>query len=1007
MLERLWSGFKKCLFRIKRWVRLHLFMALAIAVVARLYSTPHVWNSLAQLPLSVAQRFGFTLLVIPLAFLYVTTLFDLQWRRDLSILRPAKFINDFLLHRERSHAAITRGTRGVFFAIACLAAGFALMLGVPLSLHVPYVLFGAFLRMAGFWLAGVGVWIQLGLINKVHDKLPAGASPEQLSDLQTTKGTWRACGRVLSWLSFAILPGEILWILAAAGWPSWSSFRLYSIWAMFHIGAFWIVLAALTDLLNRHTRWPVGLIAIGLVLLSIGLQSSHLIHDPPPARSNVTDHGDLLKRLEARVEACDGPVVLVAASGGGSRAALFASLVMEMLNTEKIPGASDKDTTWGDNVVAVSSVSGGSLATGYLLEPPDDGERWRSSLRHTDRRELVARTRAHLRKRLNTEGSLPRPLDSLVGSGAKTPYDYFHRARNPGAIGISPDEAESRADRLQALAFSSAFADDMSADFMAPVLRGFIAPSMTRGDGLFHFWNHFFGWEQTTQASADQKEKPIALINASDVDSGRRVILGFPSIPAGFLIGSPRNKLPLDRDLRHDSHAALSLADYAGLTPPDLSLSRAIRFSSNFPFGFGVSSLGEESFPSLTLDEEYRKMRNRARPVLAFGEETEEGGIQLQQSEPVELNEVRLLDGGVVENKGIDSLYALFASLAQHANAKPLGQEARILRKIRERSVVIIEIDSGAKPTVDQSGDVIGDITMPLSALNNATFTNALHTTDRMLAELERTLGKSVYDDILAALNLPPDLEFDVNGGKLRMSSGKAKSVVSARLTGRRPGSARIGSQRCRFSCSQGTTQDVMTSFALGPDDKAMVISEFLVGATDWLAFTDPESEASAENSAATQQTSQHETLDFFRALLRQTQTEMKAVSGKILAARKGDGNMPDEDAIRVPFAMIAVLDGLASDKRFGAAVAQNKDTAKQLKNELTALVADPSSGDVNITELEQQINTTVQQGLDAVAKAQRLETVAKEQSQKQEKIEEWRSGLKKKVQGSREKYKW
>ena len=72
----------------------------------------------------------------------------------------------------------------------------------------------------------------------------------------------------------------------------------------------------------------------------------------------------------------DEPVVIVFASGGGSRAAIFTALTLEFLARTHVgslgqrqsPGEpSESRRSWADNIVLISAVSGGSLATAHFV----------------------------------------------------------------------------------------------------------------------------------------------------------------------------------------------------------------------------------------------------------------------------------------------------------------------------------------------------------------------------------------------------------------------------------------------------------------------------------------------------------------------------------------------------------------------------------------------------------------------------------------------------------------
>ena len=160
----------------------------------------------------------------------------------------------------------------------------------------------------------------------------------------------------------------------------------------------------------------------------------------------------------------------------------------------------------------------------------------------------------------------------------------------------------------------------MSTDFMAPILRGVLTPFATRGDCLYHFWDQRFGWSgdyqnnlrrhgarSNTPDSAGREKRmpsrssalhppagPLVLFNTTDVETGRRVVVGFPSIPEGFFLGS--NQFPAEaREAaavtdRSTNFAPVSLADYSPVTITELSLA---------PFGFRQVFLGDSGSNSL------------------------------------------------------------------------------------------------------------------------------------------------------------------------------------------------------------------------------------------------------------------------------------------------------------------------------------------------------------------------------------------------------------------------
>src|SRR5439155_4807281 len=200
--------------------------------------------------------------------------------------------------------------------------------------------------------------------------------------------------------------------------------------------------------------------------------------------------------------------------------------------------------------------------------------------------------------------------------------------------------------------------DEMSADFMAPLLRGVLTPGVARGDTLSAFWKERFGWadcwDQTGyQGVYDPKLHPLLCLNASNVGKGSRLVVGFPPLPYRLL---QRGSIE-DKELSPTQAWGDLFENLQGR----MSLARAVRLSSNFPFGLHVSEL----------------------PAPAGGKPT------------------HVLDGGVVDNTGLDTVYALVCGLDEKSHQGPTRGQT-ILDQLRQRGVVILEIDAGAKPSTEQ-----------------------------------------------------------------------------------------------------------------------------------------------------------------------------------------------------------------------------------------------------------------------------------------------------------------
>lgn len=87
-----------------------------------------------------------------------------------------------------------------------------------------------------------------------------------------------------------------------------------------------------------------------------GYDETGYIDDPSPT---------VAQRLAARLGNRD-TLIVVSLSGGGSRAAYFAALVLERLSTVMLPGPNGSQVPLTSQIDAISTVSGGSLAGAYF-----------------------------------------------------------------------------------------------------------------------------------------------------------------------------------------------------------------------------------------------------------------------------------------------------------------------------------------------------------------------------------------------------------------------------------------------------------------------------------------------------------------------------------------------------------------------------------------------------------------------------------------------------------------
>lgn len=856
-------------------------VACCIAILA-LFKVPQVSNLWQQLPYLEGQRFGFLILLSAIGWIYLTSLLVI-WKSGLSatlakrfcnrprignavamLVRPAEWMTSWLTSIATLALPVSSGLIGVISVSLIGTAGFALVFLFPVNYHWPYLLAGGYVRMIGLWAIVTAGWLGFGLkfgpeqmISGDPQDEPEDPQPENpvLADRKTV---WIATGQVLSWLAIVTSLGELLWIAASCGVPL-ASFRLYSVWAVFHIPVTVIVISALLDFVQQHTKISARLFA-GIFLLVLTafpyVFGSSDVQDPAaeqndlrvaagetvqPAPDGEIETGEpsgvdsdrelWLDAFEKRIAGIPpGPVVVIAASGGGSRAALFTSLVIQHLvsspmNWNPTGAGPSSVSSWSDHILLVSSVSGGSLASGRFLSHPDVAAERQDDLIYTSSEELCSRALRKVNKWIDDakksqtdNDAVARELDRLLS--VRRDLEAVATDRE-SASGTTSESAASEA-------IASRFADEMSMDFMAPILRGALIPNCTRGDCLYFFWEHQFEWKKSTQSrfqpiassetatvssSNSNRTNPLVMFNTTDTETGRRVVIGFPKLPPGFLSSSPTFPEEVLKagsiQNRAQEFGPLSLEDFVEQSP-DLSLTRAVRLSSNFPWGFGVEEFSESSVPRIVVSKTAPSVRGAA------GRRT-----------------LRLLDGGVVDNTGIDSLAALFDSLLLQSMHNPFGREAGIIQSLRERGIVFLEIDSGAKPSGAQSdGSAFEHLLLPLTALNNSLYSNALRISDNLVTQIGINLAISESAAQMSGLPLNTQNQY---------FSGLSRNQLKGALPLALPATTDVDEPIVtvfpfRFTCNhvQDTNADVMTAFALGPEDKAIVLSMFLAEQQRW-----------------------------------------------------------------------------------------------------------------------------------------------------------------------------
>lgn len=590
-------------------------------------------------------------------------------RAQAAVLARTEFVSVAVL---RALSRLSRGGR-VAIGLSVVALGYALEMAVGSASLAPR--FGV-ADLASAWpelvITGFGAWIAL-----VPDRV--------VKDPATFHWAWRVPARMLAAVGVLAVIGQLLWALPTWTNGEWSTLG-YTVWGVGFLVFLAAILGRLVDAAAARTAWPVRFGALAGVMLLLGGDSADVLQ-PNGERATGTDatpdawYDAVLSRLDRMGP--QGPVVLVAASGGGSRAALFASLTYQALEDAHL-GGDPANPTLASRILLISSVSGGSLASAYYQHAVLDGK--------------PLPTRDQLRNvRVDALGNAMR---AESGALVKRAMAKFGEAKDPAMrdlvvhfqavdqqVGAWPGRAIAEAPWLA----TSAFLDDMGSDFMAAVLRAVVEPDLSRGAAITRLWISRFGLGELDNAPGQTPAAPLVLYNSTDVETGSRFVVGLPRLPSGLF-----------------GHSVGAMDDPEGKTW--VSAAQAARLSANFPWGFDVVRL------------------------------------PLQGS-------VELLDGGIVDNTGVDTFATLFERLALAERPSPpysasqAEKARRILTILRERGVVLVEIDAGARPSEGAgAGSLLAGFTRPLRALDAAGANSAFAARDENIDRVRSVVNGGADD---------------------------------------------------------------------------------------------------------------------------------------------------------------------------------------------------------------------------------------------------------------------
>jgi len=611
---------------------------------------------------------------------------------------------------------------------------------------------------------------------------------------------WRTLGRWTAMLIVLNVAGEWIWYMANNGLYL-ASFRNYSVWAICHIAFCLVCFARVVDAWHCHSDAPIRPFTVLVIVVWVSLMQPVTVGRSYDVQQNDITQ-DWLAHFQKKLDESTGPgpYLLVAASGGGSRAAVFTSLVLNALHHESMLLGNERYRL-GDHIVLISAVSGGALGSAhYHAHPGSAGDT--VELRNSAPEDVRIKTEREIVDYLEyLRGLDAEKIDQQIGiqpgDDVGTVQDKLKaRAKNV----LQPRAAERQNEELvgdpgdEGLAgvFLTRAFDDMTTDFMAPLLRGAIHPAIERGDSVRTFWAGEFGLggdhaavaqdgseepqEQTAESEKDPMS-PLLMLNTCSIDRGGPFVIGIPPLPQPLLSS-------VDFDAIHQA----TLGEFRtlhGLRPDwSVSVAEAVRLSSNFPWGFAVSSIPR---PERQAEEQ-------------------------ENAETVSVNDpqaILLTDGGVFDNTGIGAIRALLEGLERMARTETGadGPAAKALGRLRERGVILVEIDSGAKPEPPTASRPLEAVFAPFRALGNASYATAAKAKADHYRRIRSLLLPTAGDEIEDSAQTPAD--------------GDGAAAQAADVA---------------FLCND--QDNVMTAWALGPKDKATILARFLTRVQEGLSKT-------------------------------------------------------------------------------------------------------------------------------------------------------------------------
>ena len=681
VVERVWDVIKKPFYWLNLFAARHALLLVSVVFVSLLiWRVPQVSYAFRRLiagsgpsPIALWSNFASLCVLLALSAYHVITLCVIApwdwppslgsisvpsnammrsmavaqeprlWRRLMRVLGA---VVDWTLSLPRFLAGIwSRVWRGVLLVVLIAFGGFCLV-QYSINEHALrwYPLADLHLVNCGCMSLGLAGWL-------VYRWAIAKFSPEEHPVVDSFE-------RFAGWLLVTYGVGELIWATANVSVHGIRfAYLAYTQWGFLEIVFLILILARIIDYWDSISLWPIrlfGLVGFGILIwyasLPVALDSeTHLVETGLKDQQKQRD--TWLQHAKERLAQSPGaPVILVAASGGGSRAAIFTSLVLEGMARDSLVEIERP----ADHVLLISSVSGGSLAAADVFarhhrvgsdEHQSEVRRDTSLVRYV--KKALLECHDQLEMRLGKEQTAMQKAESVqqrrrakyaMERDSKRIEDVNWALKELSAMAedgnASPGDSAARG---PAWVLNNQFTDSMCMDFMAPLLRGVLTPRSNRGKSLERFWEEKFGWEQfhsesDIAASGSGGEQirvpPLVLFNASKVSSGSRFIVGFPPMPEGLEFRTT------DEMERYSTTEMEILARNPPESPADLlhpvrlSLAQAVRLSANFPWGLPVTTV----------------------------------------------QGVHLLDGGVVDNTGLDSICEVLERLSKSADGRSFAR---------------------------------------------------------------------------------------------------------------------------------------------------------------------------------------------------------------------------------------------------------------------------------------------------------------------------------------------